>query len=283
MKNLQLLGILTFGFAVFFTSCKKDNNEFYSSDIFDALLLQQSSEDSEKSADLISLSCIHCSLEEVRASLDPCAQITNSGDGIYPRTIIIDYGTVGCGTDEKNIKRGKILINISAEMTNVAAVRTITYENFSIGGRSISGNRSLVNIGNSDKGELIFEYNDEIQMSYENKTHKKLTNGRKIWASGYDTYNDCTDDFFSISGSSTMTIRNGQELKREILEPISIGASCQYPLSGAIKMNGPRGSYIVNFGEGNCDNEATLTNDKGEAEIINLDDLHLRRGRSHRR
>ncbi len=56
--------------------------------------------------------------------------------------------------------------------------------------------------------------------------------------------------------------------KNEITEALRNESSCRYIVSGIIEMNDGTDSAILNYGDGTCDNIATVNiNDEGETEI----------------
>ena len=283
MKRVKFVfRLLPLATIILLASCNKDIMSGEMEEITDGLMMQKSAEEAEKDPDALTLKCQGCQPEEMRAQLDACAVITDSGDGVFPRTITIDYGTEGCGTDDKHLKKGKIIVRISADMATVGAVRTVTFENFFVGEREMSGTRSLTNISTEVNNQPVFAYEDNIVVTHDGKKRTKTASGTRTWIAGYETSNVCTDDKFEMTGSATMSCRDNKTVTRVILEPIVFDASCGHPISGVEQMTDPKGTkHTLDFGDGTCDNEATVTHDNGETETVDLDEMrmHKRPGR----
>lgn len=275
MKRVNFVRLLPIATVLFFASCNKEQLTDISEDLTADLMMQKTEQVGTKDADALTLKCPGCGPEEMRACLDDCAQITDSGEGVFPRTITIDYGSDGCGDDEKHQKKGKIVINISADMATVGAIRTLSYEDFYVGDRKMEGTRKLTNVSTEANVNVVFAYEDNIVMTHNGKSQSKTASGTHTWIAGFDTQEDKTDDIFEISGSATMSCSRG-EASRQIIEPIVFDATCGYPVSGVVEMTDPKGkTHTINFGDGTCDNEATVTHD-GETEVVDLDEMRAR-------
>ncbi len=280
MKRVNFVLLTYLAFTFWLSSCSKDSIFENMGEFDDVFIMQKSVLEQETDADEITLKCGPLStLADLRGKLDPCANITEIGES-YPKTLIIDYGTEGCGSDTKHLKKGKVIITISDEITTPQALRTVTFENFSIGKREIKGSRILRNISN-DNSVLVFEYEDKIEMIYGKKSILRFASGTKTWSAGYDTPEDKSDDRFELFGTATLSINNSKKISKKILTPLVFEGSCKYPVSGVEQMTDPRKKiHTLNFGDGSCDNEAVLTSSDGSWEIINLDEIRrIRRNR----
>jgi len=282
MKRVNFVRLLPIATVLFFASCNKDKVTAISEDLIADLMMQKTEQVGAKDADELTLKCLGCGPEEMRACIDDCAQITDSGEGLFPRTITIDYGTNGCGDDDKHQKKGKVVITVSADMATVGAVRTLSYEDFYVGERKMDGTRKLTNVSSEANVNVVFAYDDNIIMTHNGKIRSKTASGTHTWIVGFDTKEDKTDDIFEISGRATMSCNKG-EATRQIIVPIVFDAACGYPVSGIVEMTDPEGNtHGINFGDGTCDNEATLTHD-GETEVIDLDEMRTHGKPHHRR
>ena len=52
--------------------------------------------------------------------------------------------------------------------------------------------------------------------------------------------------------------------------------TCHYPLAGVVQSSGPDGISILDFGDGACDDESTVTVD-GVTETISLEEIWKRK------
>ncbi len=197
--------------------------------------------------------------------LDITVDSTESG---YPKTIALDYGT---GTELGNGKviRGKIIINVSGPPLTNGSVKEISYEDFSIDSLGISGNKVITFIGDnttskvfSSTSSLMFTFADGSTMS---KTSEKL----RQWVSGIDTELDPKDDIIHITGSSSSVRSDGNEMQKLINEALVKTGNCKFITQGIVtftKTGEP--PAVLDYGDGTCDRNATITKDGETKEII---------------
>ena len=209
--------------------------------------------------------------------LSGCADVTESGEE-YPREIIIDFGE-GCEDWRGNIKTGKIIIEISDDMKNEGATRKVTYENYTVRGNEISGSRTVVNKGKNEDGNWEVESQSEMSINRveEGVTINRSSNATREWLTGFETA-EKTDDSFRITGTGSITQDDNVTFNRQIIVPLFVDRSCRYILSGQVELTNEEGSVLIDFGDGTCDNTATVTKD-GVTEEIDLTRCKFR-GRS---
>ena len=214
-----------------------------------------------------------------RHHLPDCADISESGEE-YPREIIIDYGE-GCEDWRGNIKTGKIIINISDDMKEEGATKAVTYKNYTVRGNEISGSRTVINKGTNDEGNWIIESQSEMVINKVAEGVKiiRTSNATREWLTGFETA-EKSDDSFKITGTGSITQNGNVTFSREILVPLLIDrSSCRFILSGQVELTNEDGTILINFGDGTCDNTATVTKEDGTTEEIDLTKCK-RRGRS---
>jgi hypothetical protein len=207
-----------------------------------------------------------------------CADVTESGEE-YPREIIIDFGE-GCEDWRGNIKTGKIIIKISDDMKNEGATRTVTYENYTVRGNEVSGSRTVINKGTNDAGNWIIESESDmlIRKVDEGIEIHRTSSATLEWLSGFETA-EKSDDSFQITGSGTITQNGNVTFSRNIIVPLFRDRSCRYILSGQVELANEDGTILIDFGDGTCDNTATVTKENGTTEEIDLTRCKFR-GRS---
>ena len=89
------------------------------------------------------------------------------------------------------------------------------------------------------------------------------------WIAGDKTLNRW-DDVYSITGNASGKNFKGESYTRTILIPLEWAASCRFIKSGSIEsVVGDKTPVLLDYGDGECDNEATLTKD-GETRTILL-------------
>lgn len=199
--------------------------------------------------------------------ISSCAIVTVSGS-TYPKTITIDYGT-GC-TDGRGPKMaGKIIMTISDTLIASGAVKTVTYQNFTIDSMAFEYTGTIKNLGKNAVGNWV------IQSSYKQTSIGR--NGDKVvesytdsmeWIRGFETA-DKSDDVFYKTGSGSIAVNDTLKYKREITKPLLYDNSCGNIKSGTIVLTKGSDTIVTDFGDGTCDTVATVTTN-GTTETIDL-------------
>lgn len=204
-------------------------------------------------------------IDGVAPHTPPCATVTVSGED-YPKEIVITFDEE-CEDRHGKTKSGQIVINISDDMQNEGAEKTVEFVDFSVGDHQISGNKTVTNLGQNQDGNWIIEMESSQTITFADGTQVSRSNTETHeWISGFDTP-EKEDDIFYKTGSGTMTKEDGTVCSRTILEPVLIDHSCRYPLSGVVEMNDGDTVSVIDFGDGECDNLATITKDGETTEI----------------
>jgi hypothetical protein len=108
-----------------------------------------------------------------------------------------------------------------------------------------------------------------MSITRDGSTCHRVFNGTDVWISGYNT--DAVDDnVFSQTGSGSMTRPDGVSVSRTITTPLIIDRGCGFITEGVIEMQCPHGTVSINFGNGACDDQATVTKPNGQTETITL-------------
>ena len=107
-----------------------------------------------------------------------------------------------------------------------------------------------------------------IRKETKNKTSviTRKFSGQKEWLNGFGTA-ETDDDQFLKTGGGTITVDNTMTFERNITEALFIDRTCRYPLSGVVEITKDGEIMSINYGDGECDNMATVTKDGIEEEI----------------
>jgi hypothetical protein len=264
MKNLFLF---TFAASSLFNivSCNKFNEESQS-DTEDLLKMELEDSDFLKEEEIAANPCNF----DFSSLLAPCALVTESSS-TFPKTVTIDYGA-GCVGSNGMTKKGKIIIDVSGDMRVAGNTRTVTFDNFYINDVKIEGSRNAENIGPNAAGNMVVKIIGDITASNGEIARSRNFTRYREWVSGISTC-EITDDEFHITGIGTAIGRRGIEIPHIISEKIVLKpGECKYPLSGIVNVGGQKRGFILNFGNGTCDNIAEATTKrKNKTYQIDLD------------
>ncbi|MBI3136017.1 MAG: hypothetical protein HYZ14_15170 [Bacteroidetes bacterium] len=202
-----------------------------------------------------------------------CAVVTESSVE-FPKTVTIDFGD-GCTGPNGRTKKGKIIIDISNDIRVEGTTRVLTFEDFWIDDVTVTGSRTATNIGLSTSGNILISETGTTVATRDGNSRTRTVNHQREWIQGSSTC-EREDDEFLITGSGTITGACG-EGTHTIIEPLYVTpGACNYILSGTIKVE--RGNHrggTIDFGDGACDNTATLTTNHGDVFEINLDERKI--------
>lgn len=199
-----------------------------------------------------------------RLGLPPVITIEKT-DGGFPITITLDYGD---GTELLNgrVISGTITIVVSAPPRTDGATRTVTYNNFYVDSVNIAGTRTMTfnaenGISWSIVGTMVITFPDGTYITRE-------TERTRAFVAGYDTPGDFSDDVFNINGYVNSVSSEGYTFSRLIVTPLVRLGTCRYIVEGIVQIS--RDGEVVaelNYGDGTCDDIATITKDGEEIQI----------------
>lgn len=187
-----------------------------------------------------------------------CATVTTVQNGnTWVRTI--DFGDVNCTLFNGNQVRGKIIITFSNDFN--AQTRTIayTFDNFYHNNRHVEGNRTVVKtILSNGHPQATIDLDLTVTTPNNQVFHRTGQRVREFTA-GYDTPYILHDNVFSISGSWATTFPSGMVQTANITAPLIVRWNCLHIVSGTIAFARNSNSAVLDYGDGECDNQATIT------------------------
>ncbi len=204
---------------------------------------------------------------------DSCPAITvDHPDTItWPKVITIDYGDTDCVGFYGNTRRGRIVITITGRYRMVGSQKTVTLVDYYINDIHIEGTKTITNNGRNENKNLTFTVElveGKVTTPDEVVIEREFTRIRE-WVAGEETPNHW-DDIYFITGNTWGVNFKGKSYTRTILTPLEWAASCRFIKSGSVELVvGDRSPVVLDYGEGECDNEATLIKD-GETKTILL-------------
>lgn len=191
-------------------------------------------------------------------------------------TITLDFGE-GCVDLWGNVRKGKIIIVFTGGRLVPGSMVTTTFEGYSINDIEIEGTRTLENIS-----ETIQDYP---------KFHITLTGGKVTWPDEtfatrevdrtrewINAANPLNDEHH-VDGVASGVTRRGVEYAMEITETLIYKRNCRFSRRARIPVQGTKvieaakdgilRTITVDFGDGECDSEVTVTVE-GRSEDITI-------------
>lgn len=185
-----------------------------------------------------------------------------------------------CKDEDGDTRSGKIIITWSGGRWFIpGSVQTITLEEYSINGVSISGNRTVTNVSNATSpltwnivGSHKSTWSDGTTASREVKRTRQWV--RSSVSPKEDKWIISQTDPSVAAASGTN--RNGKNYSVKITTPLQYFASCgrrvHIPVIGVKVVTTDSKEYTIDYGDGTCDNQITVTiNGASKTITVNKD------------
>ncbi len=217
--------------------------------------------------------------------LDSCAVVTVSSE-TYPKEIVIEFDSAcsanseilkpegrpecgpGNGPEHGHVIQGKIIIDISDSLKLAGSTETITYQDFYIDTLKIDLTASIKNLGKNSDGNWVIEKVYDQTITRGDLVCVRKNNETQEWIAGFET-RDRSDDKYYLTGNGSVSINDTATYTKTITAPLLFDASCRFISSGIVELTRNGSTATIDYGDGTCDNKATVTID-GTTEEINL-------------
>ena len=185
------------------------------------------------------------------------------------REITIDFGTEGCVVNG-NTYKGKMILSYTRDPEAQQITISKTLEDFYFNNKNIVGGKTIVKVLSNNNGNPQFTKTTDITIIWPNGAQASR-NGVKVreWVEGFGS-GVWSDNVFEVTGHWTTTFVNGNTHSYEVLTPLRREVICYYFVSGSVDVERTNFSGIFDYGEGDCDNQATFTFANGTIIDITL-------------
>jgi hypothetical protein len=188
-----------------------------------------------------------------------CAVVTTTGT--FPtKNISIDFGT-GCTSPKGIVRKGIINIVLTDSLQNPGSLATITFSNYYINGFKRDGTITRTNTtvagGTTRSWNRTVVNGSMTSPAGQVRTFSKNINITQI--DGLSTPCDRSDDIYLLDGTRTVTSFNGKTRTFTTQTPLQKKASCANIDQGILNIQAGTKTATLDFGTGNCDNQAVLT------------------------
>lgn len=186
---------------------------------------------------------------------------------LFPVKIVIDFGT-GCTDRNGHTRYGKIITVYTGRLTVPGKSATTTFDGYKIDSLSIQGKHVITNTSSSNKMQFTVDVTD-ARIGKPNGNYSEWESHRvttQIEGNGTPLFP--LDDIFSVKGAAHGKVKRGDHLyawQSEITEPLIKKFTCPWISKGILKVRRETLSTtsqwvaVLNYGNGDCDNKATLT------------------------
>ena len=209
-----------------------------------------------------------------KSILPTCATFTTVlVDGTWTRTI--DFGSAGCTLPNGNVLKGKIIISFSNDFTSKSRTLSYRFVDFYHNGKLLQGNKSITYESKSTEllatEHPVMTFTVDMKITFDDgKVYSRTGTTVKETIEGSETPLNWEDNVFLVTGNSATSLANGDTITTVITTPLRYITSCKlpFPVSGIVSITKNTSVGTLDFGDGKCDNLATLTIDGVTKDII---------------
>jgi len=201
----------------------------------------------------------------MKSMLPPCATVTTVlTNETWTRTV--DFGTEGCALPNGNVVKGKVIISFSKNFTT--PIRTITYTlvGFYHNGKLIEGSKTITHeLKSTDLLAAIHPvttHTIDVKITFpDGKIYTRIGTRVREMVEGFATIANWEDNVFLVWGYNITTFPNGAKYTFTIKTPLQINMSCKmpFPVKGVVEIMKNDGKATLDYGNGDCDDLATIT------------------------
>lgn len=207
--------------------------------------------------------------QDTNEFLPECATVTSTATGnIWEATI--DFGTTGCTMPNGNVLKGVIIISGSTDFSAMSQTIDYSFENFYHNNRHIEGNRHVVRVLENESGNPQSTIELDLTVTFPNGT-VVTREGERVWEwiEGVNTMFNPLDNVYLVTGMWITTFPDNS-LTTEIGIPLRVEIACQHIVEGTVNFSTNSNGLVLDYGNGACDNQATISINGGEETPISL-------------
>ncbi|WP_299119723.1 hypothetical protein [uncultured Winogradskyella sp.] len=269
-----VLSLLVLG--LIFTSCSEDNTTETENQLEDTQEVQRSAEIDE--IDNVLGELVIEAYEEEESNLanrsaqsrdiPDCVTITVVAEQGY-RQVTIDFGADGCIV-RGHLLKGQIVFDYTRDPEAQQIMINYNLIDFYFDAKNIIASRSILKELSNENGNPQFTHSLDITVIWPNGVQASREGTRiREWIEGFGS-GIFSDNVFEITGNWTATFVNGNTHTYEVIIPLRREVICTYFVSGTFDVQRTNFGGLFDFGDGDCDNQATFTFNNGTEIPITL-------------
>ena len=264
MKQLKLVFAVCLMF-IGFNACQKDE---VATTADETTLIQQETQTEETLADVDLLvdeavdsnfSLLKSATIESAAYLNDCPVITVDKTAT-PQVLTIDFGTACTGKDRK-VRSGKIIVT-STSFNTFPSVRDKSFDNYMVDGKKIEGSIAKTITKDQENNIRTAVIQENIAITFPDGEGKASRVANLTRQYQRNTLANREDNQLVSWGTVEFTRVSGVKVTKAITsaDPLIFKVTCHHIVSGTVSVTtSDNRSLTLNYGNGDCDNKATLT------------------------
>lgn len=269
MKKITFLSIAAFlASTMFFTSCQEDeettsmNETILQEDVISTYfddLLAETDEVTYHDQTLKNNTGTSNGLSGTRT-----VETSFSGDTVIHTITYVDF--VNANSPNERVKNGNVVIKVLGRPWQETFWREVNMVDYFVNDAQVEGTKVIEKTAdhsftmNLVNGKITFE---------DGSTYTREYNRSRTQVDGEDTPFFIWDDEFAHEGTASGININEEPYSRSITEPLLKRRSCRWFVQGTVEITVGTQSAVLDYGEGLCDDQATITVN-GETNTITL-------------
>lgn len=201
-----------------------------------------------------------------KRELPDCAVVTSEMTNNY-KTVTIDFGEA-CTFDEDSLS-GVITFTFERDPDLHQKTITKTFTDFTFNGKTINGTTTLLRTKSNADANPQSTKSINLAIVLEDGT-TVTKNGTKVKTFYFDPDAPKHKAKYTITGNWELVASDGWSKSVTVTTPLVKAARCKFFVSGTMDIVKGDAAFEVDFGDGNCDREATLTFADGSTKTIKL-------------
>jgi hypothetical protein len=185
-----------------------------------------------------------------------CAEVTVTPQNGFPKTILIHFDST-CVSPRGIVRKGMIRIVISDSLRRSGSTAVMTFERYFVNNFKREGTHTWTNTSQPGgkswqrkvEGGKIIHPNGRFWL------HESIKD--VVQTAGVSTTR-LFDDIFSITGNASVANASGARRTITILSALQKKYICRNIDKGTVKFQGPNHFAVLDYGNGDCDNIATI-------------------------
>ena len=184
------------------------------------------------------------------------------------KIVTLDFGE-GCEIRGRFIA-GIIMMTYEKDPDLQTKTITVTFDGYRVNKKLIEGSKTIVRTRENENGNPQSTSTFDIMVTWDNgDTASRVGEKVREMTAGADTW-IWSDNVYSTTGNWNTVRKNGTEITAQIVNPLIRNLECRFIISGSIDLTKNDRHGVLDFGEGECDNMATLTLDDGTVIEVTL-------------
>ncbi|PLX09648.1 MAG: hypothetical protein C0596_01105 [Marinilabiliales bacterium] len=193
----------------------------------------------------------------------PTITITPFDAVTWPKTVVVDYGETNYLCTDGRYRRGVINFETTGFYREEGTVITITFDEYYQNDYKVEGTQIVTNTGRNADENYVYtvEINDgKVTVPVTNKVINYEENTTREWAEGEPTVLDICDDVYYITGNQNGLSSDSIAYVLTVQQQLDVKVCCNWIRAGLLDVDiEGLSTMTIDYGDGTCDNDATVT------------------------